>query len=1485
MAPDRNNGTTGRRRAAALAAATFLGLSMAVVAGTRSVTVALAASGDWGTYLHDPQRTSANLDEAALSPANAAQMVKLWSFHTGGPIASSATVIGGTAYFGSWDGNEYAVDVSTGTQRWKTFLGTTNVPGCTPPAAGVSSAAAVQGTVVYVGGGDSFWYALDAAQGTVLWRVFTGDNSATGGHYNWSSPLLANGFAYIGVASFGDCPLVPGQLLKVDLSTHQVVATFNSVPQGQVGGGIWTSPSLDPATNTVFVTTGSPGAAGQDGSQAIVALDATTLTVRSSWKIPPDQVVEDSDWSTTPILFTDAASDQLVASMNKNGFMYAFNRNQLSAGPVWQKLIANGGGCPTCGDGSVSSAAFANGVLYAAGGNTTIGGAGYMGSVRALDPATGNLTWEHPDAATVIAAVAYANGLVFAGAGASLEVLDAGSGSRLYSFATGGVIYGAPSVSNGRAFAGSVDGNLYAWGLPSTSPPPPPPDPNCPGGWTCQDVGAPQPAGSESVSGSAWTVTGSGTGLGGQADQLRVVTQAVTGDGQIQAGVAGAQQAPGSGAQAGLLIRQSPDPASPFYAVVVTPQGAIVLDRATSGSGVAVAGTQTSTAPVFLEIQRRGDVFQAATSADGTSYTLIPGSTVTLVLPSAVMAGVAVSSGLNGSVSTATFSGVAAGPPGPTPSPQPPASPCPAGWSCADVGNPALVGNQSLSGTTWTVQGAGADMWVNNDQFHFVWQSQPGDATVTARVISQAKTDPWAKAGVILRQSASDAASPYYGLLVTPGNGLAVQFRGIEGLPTQQPVLLPGAAPAFVRVARSGSTFTAYTSADGAAWTLVAGSSVTLGVSGPMLGGLAVTSHNVTTSSVVTYDNVAVVDGAPPPPNLCPTAWSCADIGGATPAGGQTLSGTTWTVQGGGGDIWATSDQFHFVSQPLVEDGTVSARVVAQGNTDPWAKAGVMLRQSADPASAYYAIELTPGNGIVVQFRASAGANAIWLASTPQSAPAFVRVGRSGSTFTAFTSIAGATWTAPGGSAISMSVSGSMLAGLAVTSHNTAAGSTVTFDSVAVTAGSIISCPGGWTCADVGGATPAGGQTVTGGTWTVQGGGGDIWGTSDQFHFASQPVTGDVTVSARVLSQANTDPWAKTGVMLRQTSDPGSAYYAIEVTPGNGLVVQDRPSAGVNAVMAASLPGTTPAFVRVARSGSTLTAYTSADGTTWTPVPGSSITLGLSDPIMGGLAVTSHNTTASSTATFDSVAVLAGAPPSPTGCPTGWACADVGGATPPGSQTLSGGAWTVQGGGGDIWGTSDQFHFVSQSLAGDGTLSARVSSQGATSPWAKAGVMLRQTAAATSAYYAIEVTPSNGIVVQFRPSAGANAVTQAGLPGTVPAFVRVARSGSTFTAYTSADGVTWTAVAGSAVTLGMSGSMLAGLAVTSHNTSAASAVTFDSVVVSTGAAATPARQSGSGPASGSRTSSPVPNATPARRASGSGPASGSRTSSPVPTPR
>jgi len=180
-------------------------------------------------------------------------------------------------------------------------------------------------------------------------------------------------------------------------------------------------------------------------------------------------------------------------------------------------------------------------------------------------------------------------------------------------------------------------------------------------------------------------------------------------------------------------------------------------------------------------------------------------------------------------------------------------------------------------------------------------------------------------------------------------------------------------------------------------------------------------------------------------------------------------------------------------------------------------------------------------------------------------------------------------------------------------------------------------CPSGWTCADIGSPTIAGGQSLSNGAWTIQGAGGDIWNGADQFHYVWQALNGDGNLSAHVTGQSNTDAWAKAGLMLRQSADPAAPFYDVLLTPGNEVNVQYRATAGANAVQLTGAPATPPVYVRVARTSNAFTAYTSADGVTWTAVPNSTVTLALPSALLAGLAITSHNVTALGSATLDTV--------------------------------------------------------------------------------------------------------------------------------------------------------------------------------------------------------------------------------------------------------
>ena len=375
----------------------------------------------------------------------------------------------------------------------------------------------------------------------------------------------------------------------------------------------------------------------------------------------------------------------------------------------------------------------------------------------------------------------------------------------------------------------------------------------------------------------------------------------------------------------------------------------------------------------------------------------------------------------------------------------------------------------------------------------------------------------------------------------------------------------------------------------------------------------------------------------------------------------------------------------------------------------------------------------------------------------------------------------------------------------------------------------------GWTSSDVGSPTPPGSDTLdtTTGTWTVQGGGRGIGGSSDEFHLVSKTLSGSGGVAARVTSQTNTAGNAKAGVMLRASTDPASAYYAAFVTPAGGVTVEERATSAATAATIATSAGTPPAYLWVRNEAGTVTAYGSSDGYTWTAIPGSAVILNLGPSLLAGLAVTSNDLTTLNVSTMDSVVVGSAAPgPAPAvSCPLPWSCADIGNPTPAGSQSYdpNTGTWTLIAGGADITGPSDQFHFVWQTLPGDGSTSARVVSQTNTSSNAKAGVMLRASSDPGAPNYAVLVSPGAGIKVQVRRTQGGTTTKLANPTGTTPAYLKVTRSGNTFTAYTSADGATWNLITGSTTTMALGTSLLEGLAATSHNSGALSTVTTNHV--------------------------------------------------------
>ena len=172
------------------------------------------------------------------------------------------------------------------------------------------------------------------------------------------------------------------------------------------------------------------------------------------------------------------------------------------------------------------------------------------------------------------------------------------------------------------------------------------------------------------------------------------------------------------------------------------------------------------------------------------------------------------------------------------------------------------------------------------------------------------------------------------------------------------------------------------------------------------------------------------------------------------------------------------------------------------------------------------------------------------------------------------------------------------------------------------------------------------------GVITMSAGGTDIWNTADQFRFASKRLTGNATIVARVDSIGNTDPWAKAGVMIRESLAPGSRYAIVLASPGNGVHFQGRLMTDSAAVSDNTAPAVStaeqnalrvPVWVKLERTGSAFNGFYSTDGVKWTTITWSPQTINMtSSSVYIGLAVTSHTANAATTVQFSNVSTTGG---------------------------------------------------------------------------------------------------------------------------------------------------------------------------------------------------------------------------------------------------
>jgi hypothetical protein len=365
------------------------------------------------------------------------------------------------------------------------------------------------------------------------------------------------------------------------------------------------------------------------------------------------------------------------------------------------------------------------------------------------------------------------------------------------------------------------------------------------------------------------------------------------------------------------------------------------------------------------------------------------------------------------------------------------------------------------------------------------------------------------------------------------------------------------------------------------------------------------------------------------------------------------------------------------------------------------------------------------------------------------------------------------------------------------------------------------SLPAPWTSADIGAVAAAGSVTFADGRFTVRGSGADIWNTADELHYAyrAESFVFNFEITARIDSVQNLHRWVKAGLMIRESTAPGSRHASLFVTPTTerGIAFQRRTAIGGPSVHTSGPSLTAPVWLKLTRAGDVFRGFYRKELTDpWTFIGQETLTDFPATSLVG-LAVSSHVDGRLATATFSEVAFEA--------LPN-WSVVSIGGSNA--DATFDNTRFSIDGSGADIWGTSDAFTLVRGSfLSSNMVFTARVLNIENTHRWAKAGVMIRGTLDADSAHVMVIVSPGQGIAMQWRAATGGVTMSTAPVAGTAPAWVRIDRVSGTYTGYTSSDGVTWIPLG----SVSIPDPSYIGLAVTSHNATAIATGVFDDVKV------------------------------------------------------
>lgn len=474
----------------------------------------MSRPGDWASWQGGEPGARHNAAEWRINPHTVGDLKLKWTFayppSESKSVSSQPAVVGDTVYFGGPDGQFFARDARTGADRWTFDL--TSVDPEVSDRAVRDGPAVVDGTV-YFGDTRGYLYAVAARTGELRWAERIGGHEAA---TLTSSPTVYRGKVYIGVSSGENtlgkeypCCTFRGNVTALDARTGELEWRYYTVPEPQEvgtwpsgakkfepsGGGVWSSPVIDPRTGTLYVGTGQNYTGSAGDFDTLLALDAESGAVR--WK---NQVTEADTWRSlcndpepagycpglgdgtaldydigaTPNLF-EADGRLMVGVGQKVGVYHAFDATTGEV--VWRRQL----GVPLPSGGI-------SGIQW---GSSYDGERLYVstyyadpGTLFAIDPATGDVLWEQPSPAdgcttggaaqypdicapALPAAASSSPGLVFEGGGdGKFRAHSARTGNVLWTFDTIQDFTGVNGlVGRGSTIGGPGGGAVIANGM------------------------------------------------------------------------------------------------------------------------------------------------------------------------------------------------------------------------------------------------------------------------------------------------------------------------------------------------------------------------------------------------------------------------------------------------------------------------------------------------------------------------------------------------------------------------------------------------------------------------------------------------------------------------------------------------------------------------------------------------------------------------------------------------------------------------------------------------------------------------------------------------------------------------------------------------------------------------------------------------------------------------------------------------------------